>query len=246
MPEEDPWSRSILTPSPRSRDSDSNSENESPTTSKKKVFICSDAELARDLDISNRDDRAIFKETPFTMAKMGGGKKGGAGRVDEQPVKKRGNIQPATDDGRPPPFNVVPNKDKVNRPVEKDRPAPFRPQYRHNGWYDNHSKPVSIGPSATRQAPLKRSLIDTLDNLEGVTTSKAKAKAKATAGAKKTARKGKKVGDVDVEKVTFSRIRTLRSPQSFAMGKTAHPIPCSQLPVRDPAMDSPFFKASRG
>ena len=199
MPANDPWSRSILSASPSSS---SETDDDAPTDNRSLPYnsLSRNADLARELDLGTRDDRAVFKQTPFTLAKMRGGKTNGSTRANES--KTKGNIVPATS---------VNHKGKTEQVVEKQKAGPaeerepsYKPKWQKNtGWYNAHNKPIPLGP------PPKRSILSSLDEEDRTYQSKALG-TKSKKAAKKPGEKGKKGTKADEEeRPVFKRIREL-------------------------------------
>ena len=197
MPNEDLWSRSILTPSLDSSSSDEDQDDDYERHSRLSYSLCRDAELARELDLTSREDRAVVKQTPFTLAKKQTGKKKfGEDRAGEDLPTRRGNIQPATVNGRKP----VEGDKAVMGDRESTVLMERLPYWKGSGWYNNHNQPIIAN------APTKRSFPGGTDKLTGAR--KATRKTKKTLDA--TAPKGKKggIGDED-DRPVFRRIREL-------------------------------------
>lgn len=201
MPDDSRWSRSILSPSPVSSDEDDDADKIPP--SRFVTSLSRDTDLARELDLSSREDRTYFRENPFTKAKANAGKKAAAKPDGGEKTKKRGNIRTATVDGCP--------------QIEVEKPAPAkkgdalyaeeeeegggwkRKQWnKGSGWLNNRHQPIPAGP------PPKRSIIDEIDDPKTGVAKKGKGKAKK--GDKQTTTKGKKGGKAD-EGVVFRKIR---------------------------------------
>ena len=211
MPHRVTWSRSILSPSPASSDIDDD-DHDDGSPIKEITIIPYDARLARELDLADCGERAVFRETPFTLAKLRGGKKRGGGRCGEEPPKRRGNIHPATTDGKAPLEILGPvkgSKGKVEDPAQEGRAALVRPsQWKSNYWYDIHGKPIPKAPPA----PSKRSLIDELDDPQNTAVSRVKK-------GKKAAPKRKKAGkSAEEDKPVFRMIREYSSPLPRLVG----------------------------
>lgn len=135
MPNEDPWSRSLLSPSPSLSDCDPIDK------SALHGFLAhetTDDNLLDELDLSKRDDVAIVKETPFTLAKLrpkSSIKQGVKSRT--RPV--RGNLATAgqvanPEHSKPPPLPQQPKPDWKNS----------------SGWVGANGQPIPHCPPSKK------------------------------------------------------------------------------------------------
>lgn len=206
MTGKDPWSRSLLdTPSPPPLDDDDGYLADL-------ISFCHDTDLTAELDLSRRDDRAVVRETPFTLAKLRSKTKdkipGGSQTDDNRP---RGNIVTAEDATRPGYRKASPIgkgatdwKNTSAWSTANGEPIPYSALPPRKGIEIKHqgttTKVVNKAHVPVSRAPAKKPLPP-----KGTTT-KAKAKPKAAPAAKKG--KGKKASD---DKIEFRRLRELPS-----------------------------------
>lgn len=184
----DPWSRSVLTPSPSLASSCSdNGIHDTCTTSPALVSVGRDHDLVAQLDLNRRDDRAQVKKNPFTLAKMNATRqKTNVGVPKNRDTSKMGSSIVTAEDAR---------KQEAGKP-KSPRPRSKAPQA-SNGWTNarGDSLPSSAPSKLSDQAPNSRST-----SMKGGTLKTGKTKTKPTA-------KPKSKSSNTPDKITFHRLR---------------------------------------
>lgn len=180
----DPWSTGILrTPSPTSSDSDDNF----PAVNGF-IQLSRDNDLANELDLSRREDRAVVKETPFTLAKLRAQQQASKGNSRDE---RRSGGPIRTADGRDVPSSTNPPPANARR--KKRRVA-------NTGWTDSNGEALEARPITKKgkrgvQSEVKR-----------------KPARKESAQALKAAPKRKNIRKHDDDKVEFHKLRQLLEP----------------------------------
>lgn len=183
--EKDPWTRSLLSPSPVPSYF---SDTEDLPRDGAFITLAAESDLANELDLSRRDDRAIVTKTPFTLATLRA-KKTGAGktRSKSEESNRVGNIKIAED-------ALKPSKPTPDKPA---KPAPKKDAWKHStGWSDPSGQ--AILPT---NKPKKKAADTGGKGGKGKGKKAAAAEESSVASSSKT--KGKAIGD----KIQFRRLR---------------------------------------
>lgn len=211
----DPWSRSVLTPSP-SLDSYSDEDRGPNISSSTFVNVRRVDDHVATLDLTRRDDRAVVKQNPFTMASSSASRKKGKTPMsnNKSTVKVGSSIMTAEDFGKPISEKA---RSQAKRPAQE--PAAF---LQADGWTNGRGEPL---PSS---APTKKR--GTSSASEPRPKKVAKAQSKSTAKSKpleqkKVANESKK----DADRITF---RCLRMFGALLSDNTASNVsPTKRFPI---------------
>jgi hypothetical protein len=233
------------TPSPES----SSEEEGNPSRPKQaKVYtLPSDAQIYRDLDLSNREDHAIYTPTPFDLAKAQANRKS----LQEGTSKRTGNIKPAAADPDKPKTVVEPKQGSrsegdwdvsTSKAAGRDRGrggargGRGRGRYpKSSGWTNARGDHIPAEKEATydnepanRPAPAKkRSLLSEADYIVAADTPAVK-------GKKPAPKRAKAVKKMAADKPVFRKIRTLICPRLHARAEyiaAANAASNSQFPI---------------
>ena len=186
----------MLSPSLDSFSSDEDQDDEHGLHSRPFYSLSRDAQLACELDLSTREDRAVYKQTPFTIAKKQTDKKARDERAAKSLSTRRGNIQPASLDGWKPAERKEPVKSDQGGTILTERP----PYWKSSGWYNNHNQPIIAN------APPNRSFPSAPNKSSGTGNTIRKTKKRLN----QIVQKGKKGGVADEDdRPIFRRIREL-------------------------------------
>ncbi|GMK59895.1 hypothetical protein CspeluHIS016_0901120 [Cutaneotrichosporon spelunceum] len=129
--DKDPWSTGIVrTPSPASSDADEY------VSVNGFIQLSRDNDLAHELDLSRREDHAIVKESPFTLAKL---------RAQQQALKSNTTTQDERRSGGP--IRTADGSDEPACATDNTRrPALKKPRVANTGWTDTNGKALDAGP----------------------------------------------------------------------------------------------------
>lgn len=192
--DKDPWSRSFVSPTP-SPTSFSDTDDAVPQNGF--IILSRDNDLANELDLSRREDRAVIKETPFTLAKLRAQHKAAKGNDarEKDGTRMGGSIRTADSTDDPPSSSAKARGTASTSAPKKRRVA-------NTGWMNRDGEPLPAGPM-TKSG--KRGISEQVPG-----PSSKPARKVATTGADqppaKCARKTKKK-KADTDKVEFRRLR---------------------------------------
>lgn len=193
--DKDPWNRSFVSPTPSPT---SFSDTDVIIPENGFINLSRDSDLANELDLRRREDNAVVKETPFTLAKLRAQQKASRGHAarDKDGRRMGGSIRTAdgTDD---PPSSSAKASGSLSTSAQKKR------RIASTGWTNCEGEPLAAGPLSKSKNPSRGSS-------EQVTARSSKPARKVApkddqASGKGTRKPKKK--KVDDEKVEFRRLR---------------------------------------
>ncbi|BEI86080.1 hypothetical protein CcaverHIS002_0603670 [Cutaneotrichosporon cavernicola] len=187
----DPWNAGIIrTPSPTSSNADEF------VTVNGFVQLSRDNDLANELDLSRREDHAIVKETPFTLANL---------RVQQQAQKVRTSAREKGRVGGS--IRTADGSDESPFIVDDPRTsAPKKRRTMNTGWTDSSGTALDAGPIRKKG---KR-----VQGEQSEVKSKPKKEVRKDVPARKAPPKRKKCKNSD-DKVEFHRLPTITSHSDF-------------------------------
>ncbi|ORY29761.1 hypothetical protein BCR39DRAFT_598575 [Naematelia encephala] len=169
-----------------------------------------DAQLAKDLDLTSRIDRAIHKDNPFTMAKRRATRKPTMKpNIIAEAKKPRGSIKPVVTTTA-----IVREDNGPRRRATAAADGPTKSWRPHNGWLDGKNNPITMDEKAP-------SMLEALDEQEKEPLKGGKRKRVGTAPNHSPAKKQEKAtkrNKAEEDKIVFTRI------PAFAVASKDYPI----------------------
>ncbi|WOO80786.1 uncharacterized protein LOC62_03G004316 [Vanrija pseudolonga] len=183
--EKDPWKRSLFSPSPVPSYF---SDDEDLPRDGAFISLAAESDLANELDLSRREDRAIVTKTPFTLATLRAKKTaGGKTRSKSEESNRIGNIKTAEDALKP----------SKPTPEKAAKAAPKKDAWKNStAWSD---------PSGRAILPTNKPRKKAAD--AGGTGGKGKGKKATAADESTSASSSKTKGKAASDKIQFRRLR---------------------------------------